>query len=363
MARRSNRLQEKAGGSVAADTRGSTAKKNGAAKASAKKPPPKATKKVTKASTKRPSLLEKAIISSQATETPVPIKITQTQVPSKTSLPGRPKTVAKKTVVKNPYVNKNSIGLTQLADFDELSQPLGHCPPFMLPTPETSSDEEESDDEDQNPSTVFETFPAIQASVPVPSTTLPPSKESLQQGESGFRILPDNPRGLQCPIGGETVRNLLPKVAPDISSIEQQGAIDFLHFQPPKVSTKFTFQGILRSFRNNPLVFGPTGNRLAGKEIATVQFNTEGYEKRKGVLEQHFLTCLANHPQAKPLAELVEDPMCPSIKKPRIYLICTAPRNEHKREVLNYALLIFSMQLYKTEYRGMDLSNDPVLFA
>ena len=82
MARRSNRLQEKAGGSVAAGTRGSTAKKNGAAKASAKKPPPKATKKVTKASTKRPSLLEKAIISSQATETPVPIKSTQTQVPS-----------------------------------------------------------------------------------------------------------------------------------------------------------------------------------------------------------------------------------------------------------------------------------------
>ena len=137
------------------------------------------------------------------------------------------------------------------------------------------------------------------------------------------------------------------------------GEIDFATVQP--TTNGFTLHGILQSIANNPINFQP--GTMKSIDVSSLSFNTQPYERKKALTVWDFFHVLANHSQAAPLAELIEDPDDPGTKRYRLFILTRAPPAPRKRKLLNWALLIYSLVHIKVRYRNMDLSKDPILYA
>ena len=125
----------------------------------------------------------------------------------------------------------------------------------------------------------------------------------------------------------------------------------------PRTSV-FTLTGILQSIALNPITLGP-------KDVAmdTLAVTSNKHMKRCSQQEHNFFCALANHPQAHPLAEMIDDPLMPHKKNYRFYILCRAPNGADKHAMINWAVLIYSMVMVKVEFRNEDLSKDPARFA
>eukprot|EP00536_Pseudo-nitzschia_multiseries_P016785 jgi/Psemu1/47747/gm1.47747_g len=127
---------------------------------------------------------------------------------------------------------------------------------------------------------------------------------------------------------------------------------------PAPLPQEFTLASILTALEGNKLSLGPNTEKIKG-----LTFNTTAHEKKKKRFLAEFFRSLAAHPQAAPLAELIPDPITPSLMKHRFFIQCRAPSSPNKLALINYCMLIYSMNLYKVIYRNIDLSKDAKLYA
>eukprot|EP00536_Pseudo-nitzschia_multiseries_P011784 jgi/Psemu1/29998/gm1.29998_g len=127
---------------------------------------------------------------------------------------------------------------------------------------------------------------------------------------------------------------------------------------PAPLPQEFTLASILTALEGNKLSLGPNTEKIKG-----LTFNTTAHEKKKKRFLAEFFRSLAAHPQAAPLAELIPDPETPSLMKHRFFIQCRAPPSPNNLALVNYCMLIYSMNLYKVIYRNMDLSKDAKLYA
>ena len=233
--------------------------------------------------------------------------------------------------ISNPYANAKK-KIPPPPDSPDSVIELPGAPPsvrlFRLPTAEESSD-----DDDDTGNTILHEGTEFR----------PPSIQ------------------LQPTINRSTVPNLPPAIS-SIASLQtnDNGDIDFTSIQP---STKeFTLRGILQSIADNPINF------LAGSmkpiEVSELSKNSKTYDIRKAAIEKDFFQVLANHPTAAPLAEMIDDPVDVGNRIYRLYFLTRSPKAPHKRRLLNWTLLIYSLVHIKVAYRGnKNLSTDPILYA
>jgi hypothetical protein len=128
------------------------------------------------------------------------------------------------------------------------------------------------------------------------------------------------------------------------------------------MTTKFTLNGILQSIADNPINFHAGSMRTIA--VSSLSNNTEKYDKQKAVIERNFFQVLANHLQAAPLAEMINDPVDIGTCVYRLYVLTRSPKAPQKRQLLNWALLVYSLVHIKASYRGnKNLSTDPILYA
>eukprot|EP00536_Pseudo-nitzschia_multiseries_P006594 jgi/Psemu1/15691/gm1.15691_g len=85
--------------------------------------------------------------------------------------------------------------------------------------------------------------------------------------------------------------------------------------------------------------------------------------RRKNRLDSAFFKSLAVHPETAPLVDFIPDPEAPTMKTRRFYVLTRAPIAQNKRTLINWCMLIHSLDVYMMKYRGMDLSKDSKLFA
>ena len=136
------------------------------------------------------------------------------------------------------------------------------------------------------------------------------------------------------------------------------GSIDFATLTVPTSKEEFSILSILQSIKENPVIC------VGDNDVASMNFNTSAHEKKKDGIESLFFKCLASHSNvAKSLAELVKDPENPVEKLQQFYVECRAPNTPAKKSLINWALLIFSLGLYKKEAQDLDFSKDPKAFA
>ena len=234
-------------------------------------------------------------------------------------VPPKSPPVPRKKRITNPYTTKRKKvppPPPPQPDSPDSVIPLPGAPPsitpFRLPTPSQSFDSEEEDQ-------------------PV-STTINPS------------VIPN-------------VSTALVSIPPLVAN--NNGEIDFATVQP--TTNGFTLHGILQSIANNPINFQP--GTMKTIDVSSLSFNTQPYERKKALTVRDFFHVLANHSQAAPLAEMIEDPDDPGTKRYRLFILTRAPPAPRKRKLLNWALLIYSLVHIKVRYRNMDLSKDPILYA
>eukprot|EP00536_Pseudo-nitzschia_multiseries_P012836 jgi/Psemu1/33262/gm1.33262_g len=127
---------------------------------------------------------------------------------------------------------------------------------------------------------------------------------------------------------------------------------------PAPLPQEFTLASILTALEGNKLSLRPNTEKIKG-----LTFNTTAHKKKKKRFLAEFFQSLAAHPQAGPLAELIPDPETPSLMKHRFFIQCCALLSPNKLALLNYCMLIYSMNLYKVIYHNMDLSKDAGLYA
>ena len=199
-----------------------------------------------------------------------------------------------------------------------------------------------------------------------------PSFEELEEaigGHPSLSTLPPSPNIADTsPVSAATIvtavealtaflqsdRASIPALVPNSTD----GRIDFSTITP--ATNDFTMAGIMKSISDNPLKFGPDQHRCNMDDIS---MNTKGHEKVKAKFVRYFFQVLASHDHANQLAEMICDPSPPHKEKPRLFILCSGDPNENKHAILNWALCVFSMSLVMDEYRGVDLSKDPTLFA
>ena len=180
--------------------------------------------------------------------------------------------------------------------------------------------------------------------IPPPSTSSNPPPSKL-------------PAPSQSPATGTL---LLPVVAPTIPSPTFDaidGTINFTSMQAP---SDFTLPGILQSIANHPIRVGPN---LLATDLNELNFNDDNYEKSKGRIINRFFQVLTNNSVAHPLADMIVDPLDPTTKKRRLFILCRAPSTPTKHKILNWAILIYSLKCVKVPYRNKDLSVCPKLYA
>eukprot|EP00536_Pseudo-nitzschia_multiseries_P000366 jgi/Psemu1/815/gm1.815_g len=127
---------------------------------------------------------------------------------------------------------------------------------------------------------------------------------------------------------------------------------------PAPLPQEFTLASILTALEGNKLSLGPNTEKTRG-----LTFNTTAHKKKKKRLKAEFFQLLAAHPQAAPLADLIPDLEIPSLMKHRFFIQCRAPLYPNKLSLVNYCMLIYSMNLYKMIYCNMDLLKDAKLYA
>ena len=227
----------------------------------------------------------------------------------------RPKsTPASSRVLRNPYAKKN--------------------PPVLLPQGSPSGSEHSSAGNESS---------------------------SVTESSSEFHPTPPPAALPRLPPSSETC--LLPAIAASVPLFQpntSDGSIDFSTVGA-QANQDFTLSGILQSIADNGRM--RIGPNVLAEDIGDLYYNTKDYEKAKTTMVNRFFQTLVNHPQAHPLADMIPDPEDPTRKVRRLYILCRAPKAPNKHFLLNRALLIFSMKHVKVAYVGMDLSQDPQLFA
>ena len=165
------------------------------------------------------------------------------------------------------------------------------------------------------------------------------------------------------PLGIDIDPNAVPVLTPTAPSIPllrgNNGEVDFQAIQP--TYNEFTLNGILRSIRDNPMHL-QTGN-MVPIPLSDLSGNSKTYMTRKSGVERLFFQAVANHPTAAPMAELIEDPDNPGTQIYRLYTLVRGLKALWKKELLNWCILNWSLTHIKVRFQGMDLSDDPILFA
>ena len=195
-----------------------------------------------------------------------------------------------------------------------------------------------------------------------------PSFEELQDAIDMHPSLPPSTPSVTTPVSASSIVSALEAVAAFLQSDRASipalvpngtdGQIDFSLIAP--ATNDFTMAGIMKSIAANPLTFGPDQHQCYMDDLS---MNSKNHEKVKARFVNFFFQVLSGHEHAYQLAEVIPDPTPPHKKKRRLYLLCSGGPNENKLAILNWALCVFSMSLVMDEYRGMDLSKDPTLFA
>eukprot|EP00536_Pseudo-nitzschia_multiseries_P018476 jgi/Psemu1/55782/gm1.55782_g len=146
--------------------------------------------------------------------------------------------------------------------------------------------------------------------------------------------------------------------APAIPTLSVDSHCDFREPAIAHAEGNFSLGAILHSLKQNPTALGTTTER-----IKALTFNTTRHKRSKNSLEFAFFKSLAAHPEAAPLVDYIPDPEAPLMKTCRFYVLTRAPIAPNKRALVNWCMLIHSLDFYQVKYRGHDLSKDPRLFA
>eukprot|EP00536_Pseudo-nitzschia_multiseries_P019663 jgi/Psemu1/62158/gm1.62158_g len=143
-----------------------------------------------------------------------------------------------------------------------------------------------------------------------------------------------------------------------IPTLSVDSDCDFREAAMAAAEGNFSLGAILHSLKQNPTALGTTTER-----IKALTFNTTRHERSKNSLEFAFFKSLAAHPEAAPLVDYIPDPEAPMMKTRHFYVLTRAPIAPNKRALVNWCMLIHSLDFYQVKYRGRDLSKDPRLFA
>eukprot|EP00536_Pseudo-nitzschia_multiseries_P019656 jgi/Psemu1/62100/gm1.62100_g len=143
---------------------------------------------------------------------------------------------------------------------------------------------------------------------------------------------------------GVTVREFhIPSVtAPAIPTLSVDSDCDFREAAIAAAEGNFSLGAILHSLKQNPTALGTTTER-----IKALTFNTTRHERSKNSLEFAFFKSLAAHPEAAPLVDYIPDPEAPLMKTPRFYVLTRAPIAPNKRALVNWCMLIHSLDFYQ----------------
>eukprot|EP00536_Pseudo-nitzschia_multiseries_P005457 jgi/Psemu1/12602/gm1.12602_g len=159
---------------------------------------------------------------------------------------------------------------------------------------------------------------------------------------------------------GVTVTDFhLPSVTdPTIPTLSVDSENDFRKAAIAASEGNFSLGAILNSLKQNPTALGTTTER-----IKALTLNTTRHERSKNSLEFAFFKSLAAHPEAAPLVDFIPDPEAPMMEISCFYVVTRASIAPNKRALVNWCMLIHSLDFYQVKYRGHGLSKDPRLFA
>eukprot|EP00536_Pseudo-nitzschia_multiseries_P019452 jgi/Psemu1/60787/gm1.60787_g len=130
--------------------------------------------------------------------------------------------------------------------------------------------------------------------------------------------------------------------APAIPTLSVNSDCDFREAAIAAAEGNFLLGAILHSLKQNPTALGTTTER-----IKALTFNTTRHERSKNSLEFAFFKSLAAHPEAAPLVDYIPDPEAPLMKTRRFYVLTRAPIAPNKRALVNWCMLIHSLDFYQ----------------
>lgn len=116
----------------------------------------------------------------------------------------------------------------------------------------------------------------------------------------------------------------------------------------------YDVESISRDILENQNLFGDTETTKMLRELAPT---SAAHQNKKKKVEDRFFFIIGKHPTFKELAEIIDNPKCPSKPIRRFYTIVKGDKEDHKKLILNATLILFSQFLIKKEFHGADLSD------
>ena len=101
---------------------------------------------------------------------------------------------------------------------------------------------------------------------------------------------------------------------PSLTANKVNGTIDFTVSE--QIQEEFSVARVLQSMKDNPVVC------IGETDVSSINFNSSAHEKVKERMEKWFFTVLSSHKDAKPLADVIDDPTFHGRKLHRFYILC-----------------------------------------
>ena len=151
--------------------------------------------------------------------------------------------------------------------------------------------------------------------------------------------------------------NSKPHLLPLVQTTTVKGTV---LFSAPVSHEPFSIRSILQTIHNNPSL-----KAYGDVDIGNLTSRSKPYERERIRMETAFFAALASCPESKALADIITDPEFPQRKLRRFYILCRSPSTPGKKDLVNWALLLFSTGFYmkKSGVSHMDLIKDPQTFA